>query len=94
MLTARKQEFFSGLGGLGGGQSGFYPSVLLVSQNLLQMESEISAPETDLFAFFSKVVTLTFPLAHVILPTLNRHAFSADPALIGAQEFSNFKSFF
>lgn len=86
--------FFSGLEGWEGGQSGFYPSVLLVSQNLLQMESEISAPETDLFAFFSEVVTLTFPLAHVILLTLNRRAFSADPVLIGAQEFSNFKSFF
>lgn len=39
--------------GLGGGMreawSVFFPSVLLVSQNLLQMESKISAPQTDLF---------------------------------------------
>lgn len=43
--------------------------MLLVSQNLLQMESKINAPETDLFAFSSKVATLTFPVAYVILPT-------------------------
>lgn len=40
--------------------------MLLVSQNLLQMESQISAPETDLFASSSEVVTLTFPVAYVI----------------------------
>lgn len=56
-------------GGGRGPWSVLYPPVLLVSQNLLQMESKISAPETDLFAFSSEVVTLTFPLAYAILPT-------------------------
>lgn len=59
---------------------------MLVSQNLVQMESEINAPEADLFACSSKVVTLTFPLAYVILPTPNL-VFSPDPILIGPQEF-------
>ena len=54
--------------GWAGGLKCFYPPVLLVSQNLLQMEKEISAPETDLFAFSSEVVTLTFPVAYVIHP--------------------------
>lgn len=57
--------------------------MLIVSQNLLQMESKISAPETDLFAFSSKVVTLTFPVAYVILPTPSLLVFSPDPFLIG-----------
>lgn len=56
------------------------------------MEGEISVPEADLSAFSSEVVTLTFPPAYVIPPTpivLPPH-----PALIGPQEFCNFKSFF
>lgn len=75
---------------VGGGERGprsvFYPSVLFVSQNLLQMESKISAPETDPFGFSSKVVTLTFPVAYAILPTPSLLVFSPDPFLIGALE--------
>lgn len=65
-----------------------------MSQNLPQMESQISAPEADLFAFSSEVVTLTFPLAYVIPPTPSLPVFSPDPALIGPQEFYDFKSIF
>lgn len=60
--------------------------MLLVSQNLLQMESKISAPETDLFAFSSKVVTLTFPVAYVILPAPSLLVFSPHPFLSGPQD--------
>ena len=70
------------------------PCVLPVSQNLLQMESKISAPETDLFAFSSEVVTLTFSLAYVILPTPSLLVFSPDHFLIGPQELSTIWSDF
>lgn len=89
----KRSAFVSGLEVLGRGQlKRIYPSLLLVSQNLPQMEGEISVPEADLSAFSSEVVTLTFPPAYVIPPTpivLPPH-----PALIGLQEFCNFKSFF
>lgn len=52
----------------------FSPSVLLVSQNLLQMESEISAPQTYPFGLSpKKVLTLTFPAAYAIRPTNPSH---------------------
>lgn len=69
----------------------FSPSVLLVSQNLLQMESKISAPEADLFAFSSEVVTLTFSLANVILSTPRLLVFSFHLVLIAPWELCNLK---
>lgn len=63
-----------------------------MSQNVAQMEGEISLPQAELSAFSSEVVTLTFPPAYVIPPT--PIVFSPHPALIGPQEFSNFKSLF
>lgn len=49
VLLFRVWRGWSGGGEGGGPWSVLYPPVLLVSQNLLQMESKISAPETDLF---------------------------------------------
>lgn len=56
--------------------------MFLVSPNLLQMESKISAPETDPFGFSSEVVTLTFPVAYAILPTPSRLEFSPEPPVV------------
>lgn len=57
------------VGGGRGGLSVQYPSVPLVSPNLLQMESKISAQRLIRLVSPLEVVTLTFPVAYVILPT-------------------------
>lgn len=56
------------------------------------MEGEISLGAADLSACSSEVVTLTFPPAYAIPPT--PIVFSPHPALIGPQEFGNFRSLF
>lgn len=54
---------------VGGGELGAWSvSIPLCHKIYYRWRSKISTPETDLFAFSSEVVTLTFPVAYVIPP--------------------------